>query len=519
MADGRIVIVGAGMGGLASAVLLASQGFAVSVIEKEESCGGKVRRVAIDGADIDGGPTVFTLRDVFDSIFDAAGRSLDDYAAIRPAEILARHAWDGEDRLDLFADPERSADAIGVFAGAREARGFRAFSREADRIYTLLENSFLKDSQVWPFGLMKRIGLHRLGALIALRPYESLWDALGDHFHDPRMRQLFARYSTYCGSSPFRTPATLMLIAHVESRGVWLIEGGISALAGALRTVAEELGAEIRCGDGVAAIDTDSDGVTGVLLESGERIAADGVIVNADPAAIGDGRFGAPVARAARGAKPADRSLSACVTYAHAETGGFPLVRHNVFFSPDYKQEFRDLHRGRVPADPSVYVCAQDRDAADGAPPDGRERLQIIVNAPADGDRHIYSQQEIERCMRAMRGSLARCGLTLEDPMPQTVATPSSFEALFPSTGGALYGRASHGWAASFLRQSARTKIPGLYCAGGSTHPGAGVPMAALSGQLAAATLIRDRVSMPASRPAAMAGGISTQSATTAVMG
>lgn len=515
MAEQRIAIIGGGIGGLAAAVWLAARGFPVTVIEKEASVGGKARRVAVGGAAIDAGPTVFTLRDVFDEIFDAAGTRLDDHLAVRPAGILARHAWGEDARLDLFADPARSEEAIGAFAGAEAARGFRAFRAEAARIHAILDDSFMRNTKVWPPGLMWRIGLWRIGALLAIRPYESLWSALGGHFDDPRLRQLFARYATYCGSSPFAAPATLMLIAHVELAGVWLIEGGVSALAEALRKIAAAKGAVFRTGDRVTGIETDKGRASGVRLASGERIAADAVIANADPSALAAGRFGAAATRAVRPVPRKHRSLSAFTWLAHAETRGFPLTRHNVFFAPDYAAEFAAIAAGRPPADPSVYVCAQDREAAEGAPPAGRERLQIIVNAPADGDTHHYTREEIERCTTAMRASLERCGLTLETPLPHELATPNTFEALFPSTGGALYGRASHGWGASFLRQGARTKIAGLYCAGGAVHPGAGVPMAALSGRLAAETLIADRASTRRFHPAAMAGGMSTRSATT----
>lgn len=519
MPDTRVAIIGAGIGGLVSAAILAARGHAVTVIEKEETPGGKVRQVSVDGVDVDGGPTVFTLRDVFEDIFDSAGASLDDHVTMRRADILARHAWSPDERLDLFADPAQSEAAIGDFAGARAARGFRSFSAEAKRIFDLLDENFLRASKTWPPGLMQRIGLWRIGALIALRPYESLWQVLGEHFSDPRLQQLFGRYSTYCGSSPFQTPATLMLIAHVEQQGVWLIDGGISALTQALANVAEKNGTQFRYAMGVNEIVVENGRAAGVKLADGDFIPADTVIANADPAAIAHGRFGKSASSAVRTTPARRRSLSAFTWLAHAKTAGFPLVRHNVFFSPDYKQEFRDIGRGGPPRDPSIYICAQDRNACDDAAVDGRERLQIIVNAPANGDTHSYTQMERDRCSTNMIESLARCGLELEQPLPHHLATPNEFEALFPSTGGALYGQASHGWAASFLRQSARTRIPGLYCAGGSTHPGAGVPMAALSGRLAAETLMQDRVSTAPSPRKAMAGGMSMRSATTASSG
>jgi 1-hydroxycarotenoid 3,4-desaturase len=513
------IIIGAGIGGLAAAALLAARGEDVTVIEKERWVGGKARQVSVKGASIDAGPTVFTLRDVFDDIFRQCGARLDDYVTARRASVIARHAWSEEERLDLFADPLRSEEAIADFAGLKAAQGYREFRAASARIYNVLNTPMLRGSKVsWPMPLMWRIGLWRVGDLHAMRPYESLWKVLGEYFEDQRLRQLFARYSTYCGSSPFATPATLMLIAHVEAQGVWLIEGGMSALADALRKLAERNGARFRLGTTVAQIETDRGRVSGIVLSNGERIAARNVICNADPAALANGHFGDAASKAVSTYKPTKRSLSAFVWLANAKISGFALKRHNVFFSPDYAREFSEITSGQTPSDPSVYVCALDREGK-ALKPGARERLQIIVNAPARGDTHPFSQQEQEQCTQAMQETLSRCGLELEQSFPRQLVTPQEFERLFPSTGGALYGRASHGWAASFQRQGTRTRIPGLYCAGGSTHPGAGVPMAALSGQLAANTVLQDRASTRRFLPVAIPGGMSMRSARTGATG
>lgn len=516
----RVVVIGAGIGGLVSAALLAARGAQVTICEKEAWVGGKARRVRVDGAEIDGGPTVFTLREVFDEVFAACGARLDDHICAKPAEIIARHAWDASGSLDLYADPLRSEEAIGDFAGAAAARGYRNFRLEAQRIFEVLEQPFLRgDKASTPLPMMRQIGFGRMGDMLAMRPFDRLWDALGEHFADQRLRQLFGRYATYCGSSPYEAPATLMLIAHVEARGVWLIDGGIHALAKALAGLAQGQGAQIRTGAGVAEVLTKSGRTSGVRLASGEVIEADIVIMNGDPNALAELRLGRQASHAVAPIPPPKRSLSALVTYAHAATEGFELTHHNVFFSPDYAREFREIASGRPPSDPSVYVCAIDRPAreADNAAlaPGTRERLQIIVNAPANGDNHPYPEQEIEQCTKAMRNSMARCGLILEEGAPMHVMSPRSWEQLFPSTGGALYGRASHGWAASFQRQGPKTRLPGLYCTGGATHPAAGVPMAALSGLLAAKVIARDLASTRLSLPAAIPGGMSMRSATT----
>ena len=502
MRDKRVAVIGGGIGGLVSAALLAAKGCDVTLIEAAAGPGGKLRTVMSDGVAVDGGPTVFTLRSVFEDIFAACGSDLADHVTMRPATTLARHAW-GEARLDLFADPAASEAAIGDFAGAAEARGYRAFRAESQRLFDALDGPFLHDSKTNPLTLGWRMGRRGMADFANLRPFTSMWRALGGYFADPRLRQLFGRYATYCGSSPFQCPATLMLVAHAEASGVWLIDGGMHRLALALEALGRSNGVRFRYDAPVREIVVEQGRAAGVILANGERIDATSVVCNADAAAIGAGGFGEAARRAASPMQPSRRSLSAMVWTARTSAKGFPLSRHNVFFSDDYAAEFAALAVGRLADAPSVYVCAQDRDAA-GAAPAGPERLQIIVNAPAIGDGAGFTSAQIEACQRQMLESVARGGLSF-DLTPEAVLTsPTEFAAMFSATGGALYGAASHGWAASFQRQGSRTRIPGLYCAGGSTHPGAGVPMAALSGQLAADCLLKDRAS---ARPAALGFG------------
>jgi 1-hydroxycarotenoid 3,4-desaturase len=358
--------------------------------------------------------------------------------------------------------------------------------------------------------------LRGIGDLWRISPFATLWSALGTHFHDPRLRQLFGRYATYCGSSPFEAPATLMLVAHVEREGVWLVQGGMHRLAAALADLAVRHGAAIRYATPAADIGVDGGRAARVRLASGEDLAADAVVVNADPAALTRGLFGRDAA-AAVGAQRVSRSLSAVTWALLAKTDGFPLVRHNVFFSGDYKAEFDDIFRAkRLPAGPTVYVCAQDRDD-EGVSPQEADRLLVLVNAPPTGDSHVFGNAEIEQCRERAFALLRRCGANIQAQQEMTVATtPNHFDGLYPGSGGGLYGQASHGWTASFSRPTARTRIPGLYLAGGCTHPGPGVPMAAISGRLAAEQVFAGLASRRPSRKAATPGGTSTPSATTA---
>jgi 1-hydroxycarotenoid 3,4-desaturase len=212
------------------------------------------------------------------------------------------------------------------------------------------------------------------------------------------------------------------------------------------------------------------------------------------------------------------------VTWAlHVRTRGFALARHNVFFDQDYASEFDDVFRARrLPRRATVYVCAQDR--FDGSPAgtadDAPERLLMLVNAPPDGDSRSFDDPETEACQARSLDLLRRCGLTLQIDHPSQVMrrTPADFNRLFPATGGALYGPSTHGWTAVFRRAAAATPMPGLYLAGGSVHPGPGVPMAAMSGRLAAATLMAHLGSTRRSSRVLIAGGTSMRSATTAAM-
>jgi 1-hydroxycarotenoid 3,4-desaturase len=508
----RVVVVGGGIGGLVAALLLASRGIEVVVLERADTPGGKMREVEIGGARLDAGPTVFTMRWVFDEIFTAAGATLDSHLVLQKSDLLARHAWSVYERLDLFADRQRSADAIAAFAGPKEARGYLDFCARAQRVYQTLLDSFIRAPKPSIFSLIRGAGVRGLADLAGISPFSTLWQVLGEFFQDPRLRQLFGRYATYCGSSPFHAPATLMLVAHVEQEGVWLVEGGMHRVAAALAGLAAKLGATFSYDAEVAEINLASGGVDAVTLRTGERIEASAVVVNADVAAIAAGDFGSAVIGAVPPTATADRSLSAITFAVRAQADGFPLTRHNVFFSRDYAAEFEDLisHR-RLPTDPTVYVCAQGRaDASEQAAPRTPEPLFCLVNAPSNGDTQPYSQAEIDICKQRIIARLERCGLILREQAQPIVTTPADFHRMFPTTGGALYGLASHGWMASFRRPGARTRIPGLYLAGGSTHPGPGVPMAALSGRLAAVTLLADLDLTRGSRRMATLGGTST---------
>lgn len=520
----RVVVIGAGVGGLVSALLLACQGLQVTLVERAETPGGKMRRLMVDGAGVDAGPTVFTMRWVFEQIFESAGASLADRLRLQPLGVLARHAWGGDARLDLHADAARSADAIAQFSGPQEARRFVQFCAQARKVYDTLEGPYIRSPRPTLLGMARDLGPSGLGVLAGLGPLASLWRSLSRHFHDPRLQQLFGRYATYCGSSPFAAPATLMLVAQVEMDGVWAVEGGMLAVATALADLAQQHGATLRYGQACDEVLVRNGRACGVRLAGGECIAADSVVFNGDAGALTAGLLGVGCAAAVAPVPASGRSLSALTWAIHARSAGFPLVRHNVFFNADYASEFSDIFQhGRLPREGTVYVCAQDRNDNAELPAhrgdthsSAAERLLCLVNAPANGDTAPLSPSEIDACEQTHFALMQRSGLTIHRQPHNTVrTTPSDFHRLFPATGGALYGQAANGWMGVFKRSASASRLPGLYLAGGSVHPGPGVPMAAMSGRLAAETLLAHLDSTSRSRRVATSGGTSTRSATT----
>lgn len=509
---GRVVIVGSGIAGLVAAARLAHAGLSVLVIDRHGTPGGKMRALPSSAGPVDAGPTVLTMRAVFDELFAELGERLEDHVGLLRQRILARHFWPDGSQLDLFDTEADSTEAIRALAGKRAAGQFRAFCARARDLFDGFEAPVMRT----PAPSLPALALHvarNPGLLGRMAPLSTLHDLLRRSFDDPRLVQLFGRYATYVGGAPDRVPALLALIWQAESAGVWAVEGGLHRLADAIAELARLRGAEFCYGADAASIETAGGGVRAVTLADGTRLPAGSVLFNGDPRALATGRLGADVAGVAPQTAQAPRSLSAEVWAFAAVPQGPELAHHNVFFRADAQPEFDALAAGRLDPSPTLYVCAQDR--AGTARHRGPERFETIANAPPlSGDT---PRQEVDQCRTRTFGTLARFGLRFgPEPGDQTLTTPEGFDSLFPASGGALYGQSPHGMTAALRRPTARTSVPGLYLAGGGVHPGAGVPMAALSGRHAAAAILSDRISTSISPETATRGGTSTGSATMA---
>jgi 1-hydroxycarotenoid 3,4-desaturase len=504
----RTIVVGAGFGGLATAIRLAAAGDEVTLVDALDAPGGKARAIPSPAGPVDTGPTVLTMRQVFDDLFALAGERLDDHVTLTPQPILARHFWPDGSSLDLCGDREANIAAIRAFAGDREARAFARFDRLAARLHAAFDAPVMQGPRP-DLPAILRATLTTPAIWPALIPGMTLARLLALTFRDPRLRQLFARYATYVGGRPGHSPAVLSVIWRAEAQGVWAVEGGMHSLAAALAGLFERLGGRILLNTPVQRILKQNGRVTGVQTATG-TLPATTVVFNGDPAALTAGLLGNAVTDVVPATATTPRSLSAHVWAFAATPSGPPLIQHNVFFTDTPAAEFGPIGEGRMPETPSLYLCAEDR--ARGTPT-GPERFEIIINAPAGYAPHA---EEEAQCRTRTFQTLARFGLTF-DPEPESrcLTTPASLNRLFPASEGAIYGRSPEGTLAAFRRPPARTALPGLYLAGGGCHPGAGVPMAALSGRHAAAAIMTDRISAPQSAPTAMPGGMSTASPTT----
>ncbi|MCR9126819.1 MAG: phytoene desaturase family protein [Rhodobacteraceae bacterium] len=503
----RVVIVGAGIGGLAAAVRLAAAGTQVIVLDRQAHAGGKIRTLPSDAGPVDAGPTVLTMRHVFDDLFASAGARLDDHVRLFRQDILARHFWRDGSTLDLFADPEASAAAIRSFAGPRAEADFRAFNRRCAQLFDAFDAPMMRAAAPTPGALARHVMRHPT-LLPKMAPLSTMAGMLRRQFRDPRLAQLFGRYATYVGGSPYRSPALLALIWQAEASGVWVVQGGMHKLAGALAELAAAHGAEFRLKTHVDHIELRDGRAHAVHLSGGQRLAADAILFNGDPRALASGALGSELCQVAPQTLRAPRSHSARVYSFAARVEGPALAHHNVFFADDMRSEFTDLAAGRIPRRPSLYLCAEDRGQAQPAP--ALERFEIIANAPArEGDGIDEQELQIwhETIIQRMEGFGARFSPT---PSVRAITTPQILSHLFPGSQGAIYGQSPHGLMAAFARPTARTPVPGLYLTGGGAHPGAGVPMATLSARHAAVAILNDLTSESTLDRTDMHGGMST---------
>ncbi len=486
----RIGIIGGGIGGLAAAIHLRRSGYHVTLFEKNRSLGGKVCRLRRDGFTFDLGPTVLTMPYVLRELFESCGRSMDDYLPLSRVEPTCRYHWSDGTTFDAFSDREKlRGELLRVFPEDADAAG--RFLDESATLYEATKEIFLFNEFKGAREFLNPRNARLLPLLPRLGVASTMYDSLRKRFRSPKLVQLFSRFATYNGSSPYKAPATLNVIPHVEiGEGAWYPRGGMPAVADAVGRLAAELGVEIHLGSTVEEVRRAGRRLSG-LVAGGRHYPADAIISNADvlwtyrhllaPA-------GVPVPRTVAGA---ERSCSGFLMLA-AVRGEHPgLAHHNIFFSDDYPEEFRDIfERKRLPQGMTIYISIASKSDPAMAPP-SCESWYILMNAPASGIDH-HDTAAWDRFADAVWRRLEHFGIRPER-LHESRLTPLDIETRYNSADGAIYGASSNSIFSAFLRP--RNKVPGLdnlYFAGGSTHPGGGVPLVLLSGRITAGIVRRE---------------------------
>jgi phytoene desaturase len=487
----RIVVIGAGVGGLAAAARLAAQGHRVALHERAGTHGGKLGEYRRDGFTFDTGPSLLTLPQVFIDLFAATGGPTD--LELEPVDPVCGYRYADGTGVDLPFDPADVPAALDAALGPGTGAQWQTFHDRAAGLWDLVGEPVLHR----PLRARDLVRFSaRLRDLRVVAPWLTLRRLGEQTLPDPRLRTWLDRYATYSGSDPRRAPSVLSVTPYVEQRfGAWWVRGGLRRLGDALLERCAKLGVAVHLDSEVVEITATGRRVSGVRLADGRVVPADVVVSNADARVLYD-----------RLLRPSWRSTAARTTLrrAPASVAGFVLLlaldaaldprpAHRVWFPADYDAEFDALFRRPAPVpDPTVYVHTPADPAL--APPGG-EAWFVLVNAPvhdpagrfhtggvdwdAPGLREQYADRVLD--VLARRGEDVRGRIRWRE-----IRTPADLERDAGAPGGAIYGTASHGALAALLRPANRSPVPGLFLVGGSAHPGGGLPIVALSAKIVA---------------------------------
>lgn len=476
------IIIGSGIAGLASAIRMAVKGYAVQVFEANSYPGGKLTQFHQGGYRFDAGPSLFTMPQYVDDLFELAGKIPANYFKYKRKDESCRYFWDDGTKLIAYADQKRFAEEVEETLGVSATTILKKLNNSR-RMYELAGRTFLeKPLNRWSTWLTKSnikslLNLHRLGLFSTMHQENAA--VLGN----TKLVQLFDRYATYNGSDPYRAPGVLNIIPHFEHGiGTFHPQNGMHDITESLVRLATELGVRFSFNERVNEILVENGNATGVRTSKG-KYSAEIVVSNMDVKPTY--RKLMPAEKAPERILRQERSSSALIFFWGIKKSFPELGLHNIFFSNDYQLEFKDIFNGKVPAtDPTVYVNNTSKDVPDDAPP-GAENWFVMVNVPEHTGQNwdeLIPQYRLE-IIRKLNPIL---NVELPDFIEnESTLTPLDIEIKTSSLGGSLYGTSSNNRFAAFLRHAnASSRIKGLYFCGGSVHPGGGIPLCLLSAKI-----------------------------------
>lgn len=492
MSKKSVIIVGAGIGGLSAAIRLRASGYNVIIYEKNPRPGGKMYEIAQDGFRWDTGPSVITMRHVFEDLFASVGRKLDDYLTLLPVNPLTRYFFPDGVVFDAVSDLSGMAQQIEQL-DTYDVEGYLSYLAYAAQIHRITGKVFIYDEPP-TLASFARVPIQDW---LKADPLRTMNHAINKYVKSPYLRQLLARFATYVGGSPYLAPATLNVIAHVElTGGVWYPKGGIYQIALALEKLALELGISICYERPVQQLVLDSKKhIKGIVSSDQVFIPADVIVSNLDVITTHNMLLSSDVvpSKYLQRLNRSELSCSGFVLLLGVYNDYTKLKHHNIFFSPDYPAEFDAIFKHHLPPDnPTIYVAITSKTNPEHAP-SGCENWFILVNVPPVTPHYDWEihKQDYRKLILA---KLAEFGFDIRNQIrSEIILTPIDLEQMSGAHRGALYGLSANHRFNVFLRPHNRSKyIKGLYFAGGTTHPGGGVPMVMLSGKVAAEMVIKD---------------------------
>ncbi|WP_059105000.1 phytoene desaturase family protein [Shouchella shacheensis] len=488
-----IAVIGGGLGGLSASIRLAADGHQVTLFEQNERLGGKCNIREGKGYTFDTGPSILTMPWVLEQLFESAGRNVNDYMTIERVEPQWRTFFEDGVTLDVKGDLPAMLKDIEELS-PQDAAPFLEYLSYSAKMYDLCKKSFYKKSLS---GVNDLRNLHNFKELMALDPFKNLDAGTKKFIQDPHLRQLINFFVMYVGSSPYLAPAVLSQLAYVQmGLGIFYVKGGMYKIIQGMERLLQELGVEIQTNAKVERIVYKDGEARGVELADGKTVHADVIVSNLEAIPtyqhlLSELPQAEPTEKMVKKYEPSVSGLVLLLginrTYDH-------LRHHNFFFSKDPELEFKQIFEDKKPADdPTVYIGISSKSDPEQAP-DGKENHFVLTHVPplfGEENWELYRESYRETVLK----KLERNGLEdIRDYIEfEYTFTPDDLKSLYGSTGGSIYGtvadRKKNG---GFKVPSRSDRLANLYFVGGSTHPGGGVPMVTLSGQLTADLIAED---------------------------